>query len=303
MSIVTPQQSRPSRVVRRNPEGRAASRERNSDRVVGFASQGMMWLWMLLVLAPLLWTLLSSFKTSREIFQSPFSLPEHWSFDNYVNAWTSAGIGKYFFNTVIVVVTSMVIVMLLGAMMAYALARFQFPGRFIIHKLVLAGMTFPIFLAVVPLFFTLQGLNLLNSLTGLIVTYVAFALPFTVFFLIPFFEDLPGELAEAASIDGANEWRIFFQVMLPMAAPGMASVAILNFCGLWNQFLLPVVLNSDPNKMVLTQGMQTFASSAGYAVDFGAMFAASILTILPVLTVYVLFQRQLLASVSQGALK
>jgi len=92
-------------------------------------------------------------------------------------------------------------------------------------------------------------------------------------------------------------------VMLPMAAPGMASVAILNFCGLWNQFLLPVVLISDPNKYVLTQGMQTFASSAGYAVDFGALFAASIMTILPVLTVYVLFQRRLLASVSQGALK
>lgn len=302
MSVISPSRSeesqvRPHRAERRGPKATG------SDRAVGAVSQGMMWLWMGLVLVPLLWTLMSSFKTTREIFASPFGLPSQWNFDNYVTAWNDAGIGRYFFNTVIVVGTALVIVMLLGSMMAYALARFRFPGRFIIHKLVLAGMTFPIFLAVVPLFFTLQGIGLLNTLPGLIVTYVAFALPFTVFFLIPFFQDLPGELAEAAAIDGAGEWRIFFQVMLPMAGPGIASVAILNFVGLWNQYLLPVVLNSDPQNMVLTQGMMTFSSQAGYNVDFGAMFAASVLTILPVLVVYVLFQRRLLASVSQGALK
>ncbi len=309
MSVMAPKQdptndrkhSAPPRRRRGDPNG--PSRDTGSDRAAGVVSQGVMALWMLLVLAPLLWTLLTSFKTSREIFESPFGLPARWSFDNYATAWTEAGIGRYFFNTVIVVGCALVIVMLLGAMMAYALAKFRFPGRFLIHKLVLAGMTFPIFLAVVPLFFTLQSIGLLNTLPGLIITYVAFALPFTVFFLIPFFEVLPNELAEAASIDGANEWRIFFQVMLPMAAPGMASVAILNFVGLWNQFLLPVVLNSDPAKMVLTQGMQTFSSQAGYNVDFGAMFAAAVLVILPVLVVYVLFQRRLLASVSQGALK
>lgn len=275
------------------------------DRLAGGVSQGVMGLWMLLVLAPLLWAVLSSFKTSAEIWGSPFSLPSEWSFRNYANAWSDAGIGRYFLNSVIVVGVALVIVMLLGSMMAYALARFRFPGRFIIHKLVLAGMTFPIFLAVVPLFFTLRGIGLLGTLPGLTLTYVAFALPFTVFFLIPFFENLPEEIAEAAAIDGANEFRTFFSVMLPMAGPGVASVAILNFVGLWNQFLLPVVLmqGAGDDKKLLTQGMQEFAARAGYNVDYGAMFAAAVLTILPVFVVYVLFQRQLLASVSQGALK
>lgn len=285
--------------------GRAAARQRagSGERLVGATSQGMMLLWMVVVLLPLAWTVMTSFKTTKEIFASPFSPPEELQFENYVNAWTDAGIGRYFFNTVIVVGGALVIVMLLGSMMAYALSRFRFPGRFIIHKLVLAGMTFPIFLAVVPLFFVLRNVGLLSTLPGLVITYTAYALPFTVFFLMPFFEDLPQDMAEAAAIDGASEWRIFFQVMLPMATPGMASVAILNFVGLWNQFILPVVLNQEQNNFVLAQGMQEFSSRAGYDVDFGAMFAAAVMTILPVLVVYLVVQRQLLASVSQGALK
>ena len=119
----------------------------------------------------------------------------------------------------------------------------------------------------------------------------------------PDFEDLPHEVAEAASIDGAGEWRTFFQVMLPMARPGMAAVAILNFVGLWNQFLLPVVLNSDQDSYVLTQGMASFASQAGYAVDFGALFAVAVTTIVPVLVVYLVFQRRLQGSVSAGSVK
>jgi N-acetylglucosamine transport system permease protein len=132
---------------------------------------------------------------------------------------------------------------------------------------------------------------------------VAFALPFTVFFLFPFFRALPDEIGEAAELDGAGEWRKFFQVMLPMAKPGMASVAIFNFLGLWNQFLLPVALNTDPNRYVLTQGMAEFASQAGYAVDFGALFAAVVITIVPVLVVYLIFQRRLEGSVSQGTFR
>jgi len=274
-----------------------------SEKVVGLISHSGMGLWSLAVLLPLAWTVMSSLKTTREIFTSPFGLPRHLQFVNYAHAWTTAGIGQYFVNTVVVVTVALTIVMSLGAMMAYGLARFDFPGKFIIHKLVLAGMTFPIFLAVVPLFFTLKDVGLLDSLPGLILAYVAFALPFTVFFLIPFFEDLPKEIAEAAVTDGAGEWRTFFSVMLPMAGPGIASVSILNFVGLWNQFLLPVVLISDPGKMMLTEGMQTFAARAGYSLDYGAMFAAAVITVIPVLIVYVAFQRRLLASVSQGALK
>jgi N-acetylglucosamine transport system permease protein len=260
-------------------------------------------LWSLLVILPLVWTLLSSFKTTQEILGNPLSLPGKLQFSNYANAWTTAGIGRYFVNTVIVVGTALVLVMILGAMCAYVLARFSFRGNRLIYYSMLAGLTFPVFLAIVPLFFVLKNLALLNTLPGLIITYVAFALPFTVFFLHSFFRALPGEVYEAAQIDGAGEWRSFFSVMLPMARPGMASVAIFNFLGLWNQFLLPVALNTDPNRYVLTQGMAEFASQAGYSVDFGALFAAVVMTVVPVLIVYVIFQRRLEGSVSQGTFR
>ena len=259
--------------------------------------------WVIIICAPLLWVLMSSFKTTSEIFQSPFLLPTSLNFENYVSAWTTASIGGYFFNTVLVVGSALVIVMVLGAMCAYYLAHYEFKGSQIIYYLMLAGLTFPVFLAVVPLFMTLRNFGMLNTVPGLVITYVAFALPFTVFFLFAFFKTLPKEIAEAAALDGAGPWRIFFTIMLPMAKPGIASVAIFNFLGLWNQFLLPVAINTKPENYVLSQGMASFASQAGYAVNFGALFAAVVITVLPVLVTYVIFQRQLQGSVAPGLLK
>ena len=273
------------------------------DRAVETASHVLLAVWSVIVIVPFLWVVLSSFKTTKEILASPFSLPAHWSFDNYAHAWTDAGIRQFFLNTVIVVGAALVLVMLLGAMCAYVLARFTFPGARFIYYLMLAGLTFPIFLAIVPLFFILKNTHLINTLPGLIMVYVAFALPFTVFFLYAFFRTLPDDVYEAALIDGAGEWRAFFRIMLPMARPGIAAVAIFNFLGLWNQFLLPVALNTDQSRYVLTQGMASFASQAGYAVDFGALFAAVVITVVPVLIVYVIFQRRLEGSVSRGTFR
>ena len=285
------------------PADRGDGPTTTGDKVVGAVSHTVLVIWSLLVVVPLLWVLMSSFKTSSEIFASPFGLPARWSFDNYANAWTTAGIGQFFLNSVVVVFGALALTMLFGAMSAYVLARFSFPGRRLLYYLMLAGLTFPIFLAIVPLFFVLRGLALLNTLPGLILTYAAFAFPFTVFFLYAFFRTLSTSIAEAAAMDGAGEWRIFFQIMLPMARPGLATVAILNFVGLWNQFLLPVALNTNPENYVLTQGMASFASQAGYSVDFGALFAAVVITVVPVLVVYLIFQRQLQGSVSQGTNK
>lgn len=273
------------------------------DRAVETTSHVLLAVWSVIVIVPFLWVVLSSFKTTKEILASPFSLPAHWQFDNYAHAWTDAGIRQFFLNTVIVVGVALVLVMLLGAMCAYVLARFTFPGARFIYYLMLAGLTFPIFLAIVPLFFILKNTHLINTLPGLIMVYVAFALPFTVFFLYAFFRTLPDDVYEAALIDGAGEWRTFFRIMLPMARPGMAAVAIFNFLGLWNQFLLPVALNTDQSRYVLTQGMASFASQAGYAVDFGALFAAVVITVVPVLIVYVIFQRRLEGSVSRGTFR
>ncbi len=273
------------------------------DKAVETSSHVLLTLWSLIVIVPFLWVVLSSFKTTKEILASPFALPAHWHFDNYAHAWTDAGIRKFFLNTVIVVGVALVLVMLLGAMCAYVLARFDFPGARFIYYSMLAGLTFPIFLAIVPLFFILKNASLLNTLPGLIMVYVAFALPFTVFFLYAFFKTLPDDVYEAALIDGAGDFRAFFQIMLPMARPGIAAVAIFNFLGLWNQFLLPVALNTDPRRYVLTQGMAEFASQAGYAVDFGALFAAVVITVVPVLIVYIVFQRRLEGTVSQGTFR
>lgn len=283
----------------------AAPRERRTRGGRGFTAtaHGLLSLWTLIILIPFAWTLMSSFKTSSEILASPFAPPERLSFDNYARAWSEAGIGSYFFNTVVVVGSALVAVMLLGSMCAYVLARYRFPGNRVIYNTMLAAMAFPIFLAIVPLFFVLKGFSLLNTLPGLTVTYVAFALPFTVFFLHSFFEQLPQEVYEAAQVDGAGEWRTFFQIMAPMATPGLASVSILNFIGLWNQFMLPIVFNTKRENWVLTQGMTAFANATGRAVDYGAMFAAVVMTIIPVLIVYVMLQRRLEGSVTQGTFR
>ncbi|WP_087484115.1 carbohydrate ABC transporter permease [Brachybacterium massiliense] len=272
-------------------------RDRGSDGA-GFSAlhHAVLTLWALLVILPLLWTVYTSFKTSREILTDPFGLPEHMQWENYSRAWQEAKIGEYFLNTLIVVGAGLVAVMLLGAMCAYVLARFQFPGNRAIYYGMVAGLTFPIFLAVVPLFFVLKNMGLLDGrmgLVGVILSYVAFALPFTVFFLHSFFSGLPDEISEAAAIDGAGDFRTFFQVMLPMAKPGLVSVAIFNFLGMWNQYLLPLVLNTERDNYVLAQGLVNLQAQQGYKVDWGGMFASVVITVIPVLIVYVIFQRQL----------
>ena len=298
MSTTTATRARttPAPVPNESPKSR-------SDRSVTVVSHVVLTIWAVIVILPLIWVFLSSFKTTSQIFASPMSLPTKLQWDNYSSAWNDSHLGLYLLNSVLVVSSALVVVMILGAAAAYSLARYPFPGSRILYYLILAGLTFPIFLAVVPLFFVLKNFGLLNTLPGLSATYVAFAFPFTVFFLYPFFRSLPQEIAEAAELDGAGEWRTFWQVMLPMARPGMVAVAIFNFLGLWNQFLLPIALNTDESKYVLSQGMARFASQAGYAVNFGALFAGVVITVVPVLIVYMVFQRQLQGSLSQGTLK
>ncbi|MCL6422810.1 carbohydrate ABC transporter permease [Brachybacterium sp. JHP9] len=286
------------------PAARAKPAVRGADRAFAIIAHVVLGIWALLVLLPLLWMIFTSFKSSQEILTSPFGLPETLRLDNYARAWREAQIGDYLWNTVIVVGVSLVLVMALGAMCSYVLARFRFPGNRIIYYSLIAGLTFPIFLAVIPLFFVLNGMGLIGKgpmgLVGVILAYVAFALPFTVFFLYAFFRSLPEEISEAAAIDGAGDFRTFFQVMLPMAWPGIVSVAIFNFLGLWNQYLLPLVLNTDRNNYVLAQGLVNLQAQQGYRTDWGGMFASVVITVIPVLVVYVLCQRQIQAGVSPG---
>jgi len=259
--------------------------------------------WAVLVSVPLLWAVLSSLKTDKEIFDSPWTLPATAHFENWARAWGQASIGRYLINTLIVVGGALALTMLLGALLAYCLARYQFPGNRIIYYTLVAGMLFPVFLALVPLFFVVNQLHLLGTYPGLILVYAAYALPFTVFFLHGFFRTLPDAVAEAAVIDGCSHASVFFRVMLPMARPGLISIGIFNFLGLWNQYLLPLVLNPDPDKYVLSQGLASLAVAQGYKSDWSGLFAGLVIAIVPVLVAYVFFQRQIRAGITAGAVK
>jgi N-acetylglucosamine transport system permease protein len=258
-------------------------------------------IWTIIVVVPILWTFLASFKNTTEIFSSPWTLPGHLRWENWGRAWTKAHIGRYFLNSVFVVGCSVFGTMLLGSMAAYVLARYKFWGNRIIYYLFVSGLAFPVFLALVPLFFVVRNLHLLDTYQGLILVYIAYSLPFTVFFLTAFFKTLPSSVAEAAMMDGASHTRLFFQIMLPMARPGMVSVAIFNVIGSWAQYLLPVVLISSDSKRVLTQGIALINVNAGYEADWSGLFAAISLSILPMIIVYAFFQRQIQSGLTAGA--
>jgi N-acetylglucosamine transport system permease protein len=264
-------------------------------------------IWAIAIIGPLLWTVLAAFKTNTEIFiDSPFALPSSWSFDAFGRAWQDAHIGRYFLNSVFVVACSTAGTMLLGSMAAYVLARYEFFGNRIVYYLFVSGLAFPVFLALVPLYLTLQNMGLLNTYLGLILVYISYSLPFTVFFLAAFFKTLPNAVAEAAMIDGASHTRLFFSIMLPMARPGLISITIFNIIGQWNQYILPVTLlqgEDADKKWVLTQGIAQISTAAGYEADWAALFGALTLSVLPMILVYGLFQRHIQQGLTAGAVK
>ena len=273
------------------------------DGTINVFSHGFLLVWGLLTALPLLWALLSAFKSDNEILSDPWGLPSQLRWSNFSRAWTHGHIGQYFVNTGVVLLGSLTLTMLLGATAAYALARYKFWGNRIIYFTFVGGMMFPVVLAFVPLFFVVRNAGLLDTLPGLMLVYTAYSLPFTVFFLTAFFRTLPTAVSEAALIDGCGPFRLFFRVMLPMAKPGLISVGIFNFLGHWNQYLLPVVLLKDESKYVLAQGLAALAVSEGYRGDYSRLFAGLTLAMLPVLVVYGVFQRQIQAGLTAGQMK
>jgi N-acetylglucosamine transport system permease protein len=279
-----------------------------SGTVLNVFSHGFLLTWGVLVTLPLLWSVVQAFRTDAEIISDPWGLPTSLRWENFGRAWNASNIGDYFLSTVIVVAGGVFLTMLLGSMAAYVLARYEFPGNRVIYYGFVAGLTVPIFLALIPLFFVVRNYQMLNTYHGLILVYVAFSLPFTVFFLHSFFRTLPKSIAEQAEVDGAGHVRTFFQVMLPMAKPGLLSVGIFNVLGQWNQFLLPQTLmqqqtSFDPDRSVLAQGLVALAIQQGYRNDVSALFAGMTIAMLPILVVYVAFQRQVQAGLTSATLK
>jgi N-acetylglucosamine transport system permease protein len=265
--------------------------------------------WAVIVIYPMAWTMFSALRTDKEILFTPWGMPTELHFENFVRAWEKAQIGAFFGNTLMVVIPSLIFTLMFSSMVAYVIARYDFRGKRFVYYLLMAGMMFPIFLALVPLYFIMDFLHIRNTFHGLVLVYIAFSLPFTVFFMVGFFKTLPKELLEAAIIDGASHTDAFFKVMLPLAQPGLVTMGIFNFLGQWNQFILPTLLMDNTGlaegqtNYVLSQGLYFLQIQQNYKNDWSGMFAAVTLVMIPTLVVYVIFQEKIEKGLTVGALK
>lgn len=257
----------------------------------------------LVVIYPMLWMLATSLKSSWEIFKSPWAMPTDLRVENYVNAWTAGRLGRKFINSVAVGTVSLALILVLGGMAAYALSRFRFFLDRVITYLFIAGMGLPVFLGIIPLFLLMNRLGLYSSPYGLVLVYVAFSLPFAIFILTGFFRTLPYALAEAAHIDGASSFGVFWHIMLPLAKPGMVTAGIFTFIGLWNEYPLALVLLHRDEVQTLPIGIASLTMTQRYQADWGALFASLAIGVIPTVIAYALFQKQIQSGLVAGAIK
>ncbi len=267
-------------------------------------------LFAFIVVFPMIWTVISSFKTVAQIVVDPWGLPnDGWKTENYSKAWEVSQIGDFFGNSLFVCFATMIVLLPIASMASYVIARYKFPGRGLLFGSFMGGMMIPQFLFVVPLYVLLiriqeaTGVQLLNSHLGLILVYIAFSLPFTVFVMTGFFQGLPEELAEAGRIDGCSQAGVFWRIMLPLARPGLVVAAIFNMIGLWNEYNLALVLISDKEKFTLPLGVANLTNTAQYVSDWGALFAAVVIVMGPVLAVYWLLKEKIHEAMLAGAVK
>jgi len=259
-------------------------------------------LWTVVVVLPLYALVVSAFKTTAQIYDSPLGLPAQWTIDNFVSAWTQLDLGRNLINSLIVTVCAVVVTILVSAMAAYPLARYDLKWGPWMLLLFLAGIMLPIRLASVELFNLMKALGLMDSLTGLVFVYIAIRIPFAVFIFANFMRGLPSQLEEAARIDGAGEVRILFQIILPLVMPAVSIVAIFTSIAVWNDFFFPLIfIFSDENKTVPL----AIAGFIGqYRTDWGTIFASLGISLAPVLAMYLVLARQIREGIgTTGAVK
>ncbi len=254
-----------------------------------------------LVLPPMVIMGLSAFKTTREIFQRPFSLPEVWRLENFARVWVEARFALYFRNSVVVTAASILIILAFGAMAGYALGRFRFSGNDLLYLYFLSGLMLPVRLGIIPLFILMRDLSLLDTHWSLILIYAASGLPSAVFILTGFFRALPSDLDGAARIDGAGEWLIFRRIMLPLVRPALVIVLIYNLIPIWNDFFFPLVFIQSDRLKTLPLGMTTFVGQ--YYTDWATLFAGLTLAAVPVVALYVVLSQHFIRGLTAGAVK
>jgi len=263
----------------------------------------MLYGWCAFSLFVFCWIIASSLKTNRAFFSDIWGRVTDPQWGNYAKVWNNYQLGKYFLNSVIAVVSSVFILLAVSAPAAYALSRF--PNRLLngISRFIILGLGIPYQLLLVPLFFQLFGLKMINTLEGLVLVYVALSVPFAVFLLLGFFKTLPRSLEEAAYIDGCGPVRTFVQIMLPLARNGLVTCGVLTFIGLWNEFLLALTFISKDSKYTLSMGLYALQGSLQYTGDWVSLFAGFTLVVIPTFLVFVMLSRVIVGGLTMGAVK
>jgi raffinose/stachyose/melibiose transport system permease protein len=276
---------------------RGRRRPRPADLLVGAA---------LVLLAavfffPMVWMVLSSFKTDRAIFSSPFALPESIDLSRWIEAWEVGHLGQYAINSAIVTGVSVTLILVFGSAAAYAFSRFRFPGRTLAMALFVLGLLLPLqsyFIAQSRLF---TDLAITDTRWALIIPYTAMGLPLAVFLLKVYLDGLPDELFEAARIDGAGDGRIFWRIALPLLRPGLATVAIFSALAAWNEFLLALLYIQDDELKTIPTGLLAFSSR--YQTDYAMLFSALSIVTIPMIVIYVVFNRHIVDGITTGSVK
>ena len=250
---------------------------------------------------PFVWVAVMSLRTTPEILDSPYALPSRLHFEKFADAWTRSNYGTYFWNSTIVVVTAVTLITIIGAMLAHALARFRFRGSRLVRFVILSGLILPPQLLILSLFQILVELGLYNTLTGLILVYVAGHLAITVYILEGFFTQIPQDLFDAARMDGYSDLEIFWRITLPIGAPALFTTVTLNFIMLWNEFLYAVVLLTDDDKRTLPLGIMHFMGS--HQLDIGMLATGLMIAIGPIILLYGFFSEIMIKGMTAGAVR
>ena len=250
---------------------------------------------------PLLWVLTMSLKTTDEIRQAPYALPQNWRFDLYADVWIHSSYGRYFFNSIIVVGASIVLLLTITPMAAYCFSKLPFKGSEIAFTVIFSGIMIPAQILIIPLYQSLSDLRLTNTHFGLMLVYVTIQIPMSIYILRSYFSSVPNELREAAKIDGCSELGIFARIMLPVAKPALCTILIINFINLWNEFLFGSVLIQKDVMKTLPLGIIKFVGDVNE--DLGRIAVAVIIAITPVIVIYCIFSESFMKGMTAGAVK
>lgn len=255
----------------------------------------------LITVVPLIWIAVSAFKTTSEIFMAPYSLPKIWRWSNFSKAWYQGHFNLYFVNTIIVAVPAVVGGVLFSSMCGYALAKLRFPGNNFLTTLLILGLAIPIQAIIIPLYYVLRSLHLLNSLPSTSLAIMGVIFPFGILLMRSFFLSIESEYGDAGRIDGCSEFGIFFHIMFPLARSAVLTLIVLDFMWVWNAFLIPMLVSTEADKRVIGTALMFFQSRN--ETNYGLVAAATIITALPIIVVYLAFNRYFVEGLSAGGLK